>query len=241
MVNFLNPLLILRHMITVVLVEPEHPGNVGSVARVMANFGLKNLVLIHPKCKISEESRRLAKNANYILDKAKINGFNILGKFDYLIGTTSKLGTDYNIPRSPMSPSQLAAKLKELKKCRVALILGRESDGLRNNEVKLCDFLVTIPTSKSYKSLNLSHALAVLLYEVFKERNTKETFKPYAPISKREKEQIIKMLNEAMKKMDFLNKAKEETQLKVWKRMITKSFMTKREAYALMGFLRKIK
>jgi TrmH family RNA methyltransferase len=228
-------------MITVVLIEPEHPGNVGSVARVMANFGLKDLVLIRPKCKINDESRRLAKNANYILDKARINGFNILGKYDYLVGTTSKLGTDYNIPRSPMTPSQLAAKLKELKKCNIALILGRESDGLRNNEVKLCDFMVTIPTSKSYNSLNLSHALAVLLYEIHKEKNTAELLKPYTPISGKEKEQILKMLKEAMKKMDFLNKAKEETQLKVWKRMITRSFMTRREAFALMGFLKKIK
>ena len=228
-------------MISVVLIEPEHPGNVGSIARVMANFGLKELVLVNPKCKINDESRRLAKNANYILDKAKINGFNILGKYDYLVGTTSKLGTDYNIPRSPMAPAQLAAKLKELKKCKVALILGRESDGLRNKEVKLCDFTVTIPTSKSYHSMNISHALAVLLYEIHKEKNSKEMLKPYAPLGKREKEQILKMLKEAMRKMDFLNKTKEETQLKVWKRMITKSFMTRREAFALMGFLRKIK
>ncbi|MBN2052493.1 RNA methyltransferase [Candidatus Woesearchaeota archaeon] len=227
-------------MITVVLIEAEHSGNVGSVARVMANFGLKDLVLVHPKCRINEESRRLAKNANYILDKAKVNGFSILGKFDYLIGTTSKLGTDYNIPRSPMTPAQLAEKLKGIKKRKIALILGRESEGLRNNEVKLCDFMVTIPTSKSYKSMNISHALAVLLYEIHKEKIIKEMMRPYTPISRKEKEQIMKLLKIAMNKMDFTLQKKKETQEKVWKRMITKSFMTKREAYALMGFLKKI-
>ena len=227
-------------MITVVLVEPEHPGNVGSVARVMANFGVNELVLINPKCKISDESRRFAKNANNILDKAKINGFSILGKYDYIIGTTSKLGTDYNIPRSPMTPSQLAQKLKGIKNKKIALVLGRESQGLRNNEVKLCDFMVTIPTSRNYKSLNLSHALAVLLYEIYKEKNTKEMMAPYTPISSKEKEQILKMLKVAMEKMDFSTAKKKETQIKVWKRMITRSFMTKREAYALMGFLKKI-
>ena len=227
-------------MITIVLVEPEHPGNVGSIARAMANFGVKDLVLIHPKCRIDQESRRLAKNANSILDNAKINGFSILGKFDYLIGTTSKLGTDYNIPRSPMTPSQLAGKLKGIKNKKIALILGRESEGLRNNQVKLCDFMVTIPTSKSYKALNVSHSLAVLLYEIYKEKNTKEMMAPYTPISRKEKDQILKLLKAAMNNMGFEMERKKDTQIKVWKRMITKSFMTKREAYALMGFLKKV-
>ncbi|MBU1198573.1 MAG: RNA methyltransferase [Nanoarchaeota archaeon] len=228
-------------MISVVLIEPENSANIGSVARVMANFGVNNLVLINPKCKINEESRRLAKNAQKILDKAKINGFNSLAKFDCLIGTTSKLGNDYNILRSPLTPDQLGKKLKEIKNRKIALILGRESDGLRNKEIKLCDFTVTIPTSRNYKALNISHAVGVLLYEIFKEQNTKEIMKPYTPISIKEKEQILKLLNNAMKKMDFTTLRKKDTQLKVWKRMISKSFMTKREAYALMGFLKKIK
>jgi TrmH family RNA methyltransferase len=228
-------------MISVVLVEAEHPGNVGSVARVMANFGVNELVLINPKCRINGESRRFAKNANSILDKARINGFSILGKYDYLVGTTSKLGTDYNIPRSPMLPEQLAQKLKGIKNKKIALVLGRESEGLRNNEVKLCDFMVTIPTSRSYKALNVSHALGILLYEIYKEKTTKETMQPYTPIGGKEKEQILKLLKIAMNKMDFSTAKKKETQIKVWKRMITKSFMTRREAFALMGFLKKIK
>ncbi len=227
-------------MLSIILVEPENPANIGSVARVMANFGVKNLVLVNPRCGINEESRRLAKNAQKILDKAKINGFSILAKFDCLVGTTSKLGNDYNIPRSPLTPEQLAQKLKEIKKRKIALILGRESDGLRNKELKLCDFTVTIPTSRNYKALNISHAAGVLLYEILKEKNTKEMVKPYTPLSAKEKKQILRLLNAAMKKMDFSSQKKKDTQLKVWKRMISKSFMTKREAYALMGFLKKI-
>jgi len=232
-------------MISIVLIEPENPANIGSVARVMANFGVKQLVLINPKCRINQESRRLAKNAQSILDKAKINGFSILAKYDYLIGTTSKLGTDYNITRSPITPAQLAMKLKEIiskgSKINIAIILGRESQGLKNKEVRLCDFIVSIPTNKKYKALNISHALGIILYEIYKEQHTKELLKPYTPMSRKEKEQILKLLISAMKKMSFATERKKETQLKVWKRMITKSFMTRREAYALMGFLKKIK
>jgi len=228
-------------MLSIVLIEPETPGNIGSVARVMANFGVRKLVLINPKCKINEDSRRFAKNAQKILDKAKVNGSSALGRFDYLIGTTSKLGTDYNIPRSPLTPEQLGQKLKGIKKKKIAIILGRESDGLRNSEIKLCDFMVAIPTSRNYRACNISHSLAILLYEIHKKKNTKELIKPYTPMSRKEKEQILKLLECAMKKMGFASERKKATQLKVWKRMITKSFMTKREAYALMGFLKKIK
>lgn len=228
-------------MLSIILIEPENSANLGSIARVMANFGVKNLVLINPKCKINEESRRLAKNAQKVLDKAKTNGFSILAKYDYLIGTTSKLGNDYNIPRSPLTPTQLAEKLKEIKKKKIALILGRESSGLKNKEIKLCDFTVTIPTNRNYKALNISHSLGILLYEIYKEKNTKELLKPYKPMSKKEKDQILKLLKKSINKMNFATKRKKETQIKVWKRMITKAFMTKREAFALMGFLKKIK
>ncbi|MBW2991582.1 TrmJ/YjtD family RNA methyltransferase, partial [Candidatus Woesearchaeota archaeon] len=225
-------------MISIALIEPENSANLGSVARVMANFGVKELVLVNPRCRINQESRRLAKNAQKILDKAKVNGFNVLAKYDYLIGTTSKLGTDYNIPRSPVSPVQLANKLKGIKKKKIALVIGRESQGLRNKEIKLCDFMVTIPTSRNYKACNISHALAILLYEIYKEKHSEETLKPYKPMSRKEKEQVLKLLKSAMNKMDFASEKKKDTQLKVWKRMITKSFLTKREAYALMGFLK---
>ena len=98
-------------MIDIILVEPENPGNIGSVARVMKNFGFKNLVLVKPKCDINDESRRLAKHANDMLKKAKTIDFKSLEDYDYLIGTTSKLGSDYNIPRCTIKPEELAKKI----------------------------------------------------------------------------------------------------------------------------------
>ena len=102
-------------MISVVLVKPSHPGNIGAVARAMKNFGLKNLVLIDPKCKIDEEAKKRAKHANDILKKTKVIKFEDLKKFHTVIATTAKLGSDYNIPRSPLHPDQLADKIKNIK------------------------------------------------------------------------------------------------------------------------------
>jgi tRNA/rRNA methyltransferase len=226
-------------MISIVVIEPETSGNIGSIARVMSNFDMKDLILINPKCKIDSDSRRFAKNAQSVLENARVADLKALKEFDYLIATTSKLGTDYNIPKTPMTPEQLGEKLSEIKGKKVALVLGRESDGLHNDEIQMCDFIVTIPASKKYDSLNISHALTILLYEIRKKEFSEEMLKQYTPISAKEKEQIMKMLDSAMLRMDFREESKMETQRSVWKRMISKSFMTRREAYALMGFLKK--
>ena len=154
-------------MISIVLIEPETAGNIGFIARAMKNFGLKDLVLINPKCKLDEDAIRFSKHSKNIIKKAKIKNKSYLKTYDYLIGTTAKLGTGYNIPRTPLSPIQLAEKLSKIKKSKIALLFGRESLGLTNKEIELCDFIVSIPTSPKYTTMNISHAASILFYEIF--------------------------------------------------------------------------
>jgi len=218
-------------MISVVLIEPKTQGNIGAIARAMKNFGFFNLVLVNPKCKIGEEARKRAKHANDILDKARI--LKKWPKMDYLIATSSKTGRDYNIPRNPVSPKELVKIIPSQGK--VGIVFGREEDGLRNEELSKCDFMVKIPTNENYKAMNLSHSVAVVLYELSSLKNS------VTPISLAEKKQLNKMLDSALKKMNFVSQDKRDTQKLVWKKIIGKSFLSKREAYALMGFFRKIK
>jgi TrmH family RNA methyltransferase len=227
-------------MITIVLIEPETSGNIGSIARVMANFEFSELLLINPKCELNEDSRRFAKNAQKVLQGAKVAGFKALKDFDFLVGTTSKLGRDYNVSRTPLMPDVFAKKISGLKNKRVGLVLGREGDGLYNHEIDLCDFIVTIPTSKDYDSMNISHALAILLYELKKQELSGEIMKKYTPMGGKDKEQVLKLLDEGMKNLAFDSEEKKDTQRRVWKRMITKAMLTRREAFALMGFLKKV-
>ena len=223
-------------MIKVVLVESRNSGNVGAVARGMANFGFKKLILVNPKCShLSQTARNRAKWAQDVLRKAKI--VNSLSSIkSTLVATTGKIGTDYNIPRSPVSPQQLSNIVD--KKKDIALVFGRENSGLNNEEISKCDFVVTIPTSKKYPVMNLSHAVAVILYELAKKKENIVSHIIFA--SQQDKKQLMKMLNKALSKMDFATKEKKQTQITVWKRMIGKSFLTKREAFALMGFFRKL-
>jgi tRNA/rRNA methyltransferase len=237
--------------ITVILIEPENPGNTGAICRAMKNFDFEELILVGPTFKTdSQDLKNRAKWANDLVDKIElIPKYNekVMKKlrkdYDYLIATTARIGRDYNILRSPITPEQLAERLAEVKlkkNLEIGIVMGREGSGLTNEELELMDFTVTIPTSKKYGTMNVSHATTIILYEIFKKISEENIVSHINPISEPEKKQLMKLLDESMDKMHFLNDAKKDTQRTVWKKMINKSFLSKREAYALMGFLKKI-
>ena len=230
-------------MISVILIEPENAGNLGAIARAMANFGLKELVLINPKCDImSKEAMDRAVHAKNILNEVITGDIDILSKFDYLIATTAKLGTDYNIPRSPVTPRQLAETLAGIStRSKIGLVIGRESTGMTNNEIRICDFVCTIPAFEKYPTLNISHALTILLYEIFTAAGEKKIGEQIIPAGKPEKDAFFKELHKLLDEIEFSTKEKRETQKIVWQKLIGKSFLTKRELFSLFGFVRKLK
>jgi TrmH family RNA methyltransferase len=231
-------------MIQIVLVEPKTGGNIGAIARAMANFNMQNLVLVNPKCDpFSEDCLKRAKHAVGVLDRMRVvNSLDDLDA-DYMIGTTSALGADYNIPRSPIRPDNIAqtiAKLREEENVNIAIILGREGDGLTNHEILLCDFIVTIPTFPEYPVMNISHAATIIFYELFKQTADEKIDEHIKFATDSEKKVLLELVDKLLKSTEFSTEEKRETQRKVWKRLVGKSFMTKREAMALIGFMKKL-
>lgn len=229
-------------MISIVLIEPSTAGNVGFTARAMKNFGLKDLVLINPKCELKKEAIWYAKHAKDIIKKTKTKPFSYLKKFDYLIGTTASIGySDFNIPRSPLTPKQLAKEIPKLKNRKIALIFGREGIGLKNNEIKMCDIIVAIPTSTKYKTMNISHAASIIFYELFQTQAKRKITDHITPASKKDKEVTYNLIKKLCDQAEFSTPDKKNTQLNVWKRILGKSFLTKRETFAMIGFFKKFK
>jgi len=223
-------------MITVILLEPENSGNVGAIARVMKNFELAKLMLVNPKCDCkSSEAIARAMHGKDVLLKARV--VKKVGKYDYLVGTTSKFGSDYNIPRSPISVSDLASKIS--KKDKVGLLIGREGNGLTNAEIDMCDFIVTIPASKKYPVLNISHACGIIFYELFKDVEENST-SHFRPASKKDREVLLDYFNSVLDTVEFATPDKKNTQRVVFKRVIGKALLTKREAFALIGLFKKL-
>lgn len=227
--------------IYIVAQEFQWPSNCGALARVIANFGFNRLVFLNPKCNHKGgEAIKYSKHAKELLKKAAIiKSFSqLLKSFDYVIATTSMLGTDYNIPRSPVNPEQLAKLLERKGNKKVAIIIGREGEGMSNEEIRKCDFVVTIPTSKKYPTMNVSHAAAVILYELSKHTKERKIGR-FNIAGAEEKKALLKLLDRVLKKTAFLTEQKRDTQRLIWKRLLGKSFLTKREANALFGFFKK--
>lgn len=227
-------------MIYVVFVEPESPGNIGFLARTMKNFGLSNLVLINPG-KIQNETYYHAMHARDVISDCET--YNSLAEFarvesiDFMVGTTGVAGGSYNIQRIAVTPEQLADSMNINSK--LALIFGREGNGLSNNEINLCDLVVSIPTHESYPIMNVSHAAAIIFHELYKKEKTYPV-EDLGEASLMEKENLIVSMDEIISKLDYPNHKSKNASI-VFRRLLGRSFISAREAHTLQGTLRRIK
>jgi len=152
-----------------VLVEPTHSGNVGAVARAMKNMGLTRLVLVNPRCSIDADAIARAAGADDLLAAAELVQTlpEALTGCRLVVGTSARLRhLDWPMLNPRGCGERLAAEAGNAGG-EVALLLGRESSGLSNDELARCHFLAHIPTNPRFSSLNLAAAAQVFAYEVF--------------------------------------------------------------------------
>jgi tRNA (cytidine32/uridine32-2'-O)-methyltransferase len=158
-----------------VLVEPTHPGNIGAVARAMKTMGLTRLHLVKPRCNLDAEAIARAVGADDLLAAAPIHQTlpDALAGCRLVIGTSARLR---HLDWPQLHPRACGQRLvAESALGEVALILGRESSGLTNEELSRCQFLAHIPTNPGFSSLNLAAAAQVFAYEVFNALNAGAT------------------------------------------------------------------
>ncbi|GIU72665.1 MAG: RNA methyltransferase [Candidatus Nitrosocaldaceae archaeon] len=213
-------------MLSIAVIEPEYEINLGYIARVMKNFGLEELLLINPKCDISK-ARIYATHGSDILDNAKVVSKDYLKNYDQLIGTTAiKASSRMNIIRDAISPEDAVISKN------ACLILGRESTGLTNDELALCDLIITINAGK-YNTLNISHALAIILYELTKKKD--------ANVNSASREEIELLLNYVLMlaKKAGIKEHKHKHIEHSLKRLLGRALPTSREVKLLVILLRK--
>jgi TrmH family RNA methyltransferase len=152
----------------VILVRPQEEGNVGAVARAMANMGLDELILVDPLCELGRMAKAFAVDAREILDGRQTHEdfATAVAPFHRLVATSSSRG---RVPsRAPIAPRDLPGLLAaEPPGSRVALVFGGERSGLTTDELARCDPLVTIPAAARQPTLNLSQAVLILAYELW--------------------------------------------------------------------------
>ncbi len=150
----------------VVLVRPRNPLNIGACARAMANFGHKELVVIEPYEPVWQETRS-APDAEEVVQQAKA-----VSTWDEAVADSSVVIGTSSFHQRPMEHAVLELPnlnryLAAFSACeRVTLVFGSERSGLSNEELARCRAIIRIPTQSGTPSMNLGHAIAVVLYEL---------------------------------------------------------------------------
>jgi TrmH family RNA methyltransferase len=240
----------------VLLVQPETAGNIGSVARIMENFNFKNLIIFNPIEKVenilSYETQGFAMHGKDVLFNAEIVTIRklenhmlklkeFLKRFDLVIGTTSKGKHFRNIKRLSIFPEDLTIPPSQTP-INVAIMFGKESTGLTNEEISFADILIRIPTSNNYPTLNLSHACGIVLYEMFKKIHSISIGRGENPVLIADKEDRLLLYDFVQ---NIINKLKirtikEENMYFAFKNVFERTFMSKKELNLITGLFSKV-
>jgi TrmH family RNA methyltransferase len=192
-------------LVRIVLIDPSHPGNVGSVARAMKNMALEDLTLVRPRSFPHPESNALAAGADDILAKARVvdSVAEAIGDCAFIAGTTSR-------PRSYYweftTPREVASRVAGLgPENRAALLFGSERYGLGTEDLNHCNVLVRIPANPEYCSLNLAMSVQLLAYELLMAREQPHSHvqleQPLAPAA--DVEHFYAHLHQVLNEIDF--------------------------------------
>ncbi|AMV70828.1 RNA methyltransferase [Desulfuromonas carbonis] len=213
--------------VVIILVEPRTPGNVGMVARAMANFGYDELRLVNPCNHLADEARRLAVDAAGLLEKARLfpDLQSALADCQRAVAATRRIGkrrgrsldvaevADETLQRDPVE--------------RLALVFGREDSGLSSPEVALCSHTAAIATPGSLGSLNLAQAVLIFLYELSRSGARSGTAGEVP--AQAELEPLFQQLAGVLDRIAFLNRHRPEHVLMPLRRILTRGIETRHD------------
>jgi TrmH family RNA methyltransferase len=193
----------LLDQVRVVLVEPSSPGNIGATARVMKTTGLSHLVLVNPGDWDTAETRAFAHGSGDILNACRIVPKLQAAVEDchFVVGTTHRQGKQRDEIHAPAHAVKKMVPL--LHSQQVALVFGREKDGLWQDELLYCQQLVCFPSAVSYPSFNLSHAVLLFTYELFKAVQAPPPVPEIELASHAERERMFDRLEKALDAIGF--------------------------------------
>jgi tRNA/rRNA methyltransferase len=225
--------------IYIVLVGTIAPGNIGSTARAMKNMGLSHLCLVRPQCKITDEAFWMATNAGDILRAAHQAEtlHDAIAPAGYVVGTTARTRRW----RKFAAPGEMAHKALALAAHnKVAIVFGPEDKGLSNDELQLCHDIVSIPTAPGGSSLNLSHAVMIVCYELFCSLQKGGAHKEVTRAQAAEMETMYDHMRSALLEIGFLNTQNPDHTLGSFRRILNRVGLTSTEVNMIRGIFRQL-
>ena len=200
-----------------ILIKPQLGENIGSCARSMKNFGFTKLHIVSPKINFpNHKAKATSVGAFDIINKAKVfNETNeAISDFDTVISLSARRR---DINKKHISLNDFVKLVKKKKNSNFGLMFGAEASGLSNEDLSFSNYVLHIPTSPKFKSLNLSHSLTIICYEIFKIFNEKLFEKNRTNIKISSKSKINSLIKHLLKLLEekqfFLPKEKKQSMI----------------------------
>ncbi len=230
--------------LTIILVRPQGPINIGSVCRGMMNFGFTRLRLVSPCSEYKNlQAKKMALTAFHVLEKAQI--FDTLEEALHDIhvayGTTRRFGKYRKNFLTPATAGEHIAGADPA--IRSALVMGPEDTGLETKDLDLCQQFITIPTHDAYPSMNLSHSLSVLLYEVAVHSNAGKRFsdpKIKDPATGQELASMFGHMRKTLLDIEYLDPQNPDHLLRTFRRIFGNAGLSSRDVRIIRGLMSRI-
>ena len=229
--------------IHIVLVEPNHPGNIGATARAMKTMGLSSLILVRPTRFPDPQADWRAAGAIDVLDNAIVvdDIGAAIGSCGLVVGTSARTR---RVPWPLIDPKTLARNLADgvAGGKPVAILFGRESSGLTNDELAKCQLHLQIPASPNYPTLNLAMAVQIVTYELYLGANSSADEPEWdrAPAPASDVEGFIAHLQQTLEEIGFYDPGAPRQAMTRLTRMFGRIQMDETEVAMLRGVLTHI-
>lgn len=226
--------------IRIVLVGTTHPGNIGAAARAMKAMGITDLVLVSPRHFPSEEAVARATAADDILASARVVDTlsEAIADCHLVIGSSAQIRS---LPWPMLSMREMGVRVRtEAKSHPVAIVFGRESSGLNNDELALCQYHVQVPTYAECRSLNLAAAVQIFCYEIMMAASIVASDEELSPVAVADMEQFYAHLFDTLVDIKFLDPAKPKLLRERLRRLFNRTRPDHNEMNILRGILAAI-
>ena len=226
--------------ISIIVIGIKSSGNLGALARVCDNFNVDDLILVDPQCEVDEIAYERATKSRRYLDNIIIVKTLVEAKeyADVLVALSARTGGFSNIVRTAVPITYVPEKLSDFEG-KLAFVLGREDSGLTNNEVNICDILATIPLPGDNPVLNISHAASLSLWEFIRAENIEIDKHEHILMTREEKKAFEDFLRRILVH-SWIENRKHDLIIQIFNTILSRSFVSGREASALIGTLRGI-
>jgi tRNA/rRNA methyltransferase len=225
--------------VRIVLVRPRDPRNVGAACRAMKCMGLRTLSIVVDGLLDPTQARTLAHYAADVLDGASLHTDvrEAIGDAVLVAGTTRRRGR--NRKYFTLFPEQLAQKIASIRTGTVAVLFGNEETGLTDEELSLCNLAVSIPASSEFPSLNLSHAVQVVCYEIHRALKAGH-LTPFTPIGAAAVNDLVTVITGSLESIGFFTQVTPRQMGVYFKDIIARAGLSVNEAKRLGVIFRKI-